>query len=230
MTSLSWKQQQQPACGIFSFAGLFWASCPLFLESKPWTSSSQREKQQYLPSAHQNASGVGKEPAGLSWPLPKHQLGDRTPSPLASPAALIPLDRQGPSPFVMGVTPGLVPEHPACSSRLGCALPINYCCIILNRGDLLESSLNQAWNYHCGFSISPSPAEQLTQLLVEIPILKPLLWLPHESSSICSCTPWCGVARQARRGSFPLMTAICRFLSLSSVPSYDLWKVLSFTV
>lgn len=107
-------------------------------------------------------------------------------------------------------TGGTVPH--TLSSCLGQALVINYCHFILNRGGLLESPVNQAWNYHCGFAISLSPAEQLLQLLLEIPILKALLQLPHEGSWICSCTPGHSTARQAGRGSFPLMTAICRFL------------------
>lgn len=85
MTSLSSKQQ--PVCAIFIFTGLFWASPPLFLESKPGMSSSQREKQQCLGRAHRNVCRAGKEPFGLSWPVPKHQLGDGILTSSPGPAA-----------------------------------------------------------------------------------------------------------------------------------------------
>lgn len=214
VTSLS-GEKQQPVCAIFSLAGLFWASLLLFLQLKPQTSSSQREKQCCLRWVHRNVFRAGKEPTGVSWHIPKHQLGRQdlqqvtwSSRPHVFGQAEVVLVYDGDN-TRLG-TEDTVPH--TLSSCLRQALVINYCHIISNRGGLLESPVNQGWNYRCGFAISWSPAERLAQLLLEIPILKPLLQLPHEGSSICSCTPGRSTALQAGRGSFPLMTAICRFL------------------
>lgn len=112
VTSLS-REKQQLLCAIFSLPGLFWASLLLFLELKPQTSPSQREKQHCLRWAHRNVFRAGKEPTGLSWHVPKQEfLADRTPSSLPGAAALMPLDRQGLCWFMMEIMPGLELKAP----------------------------------------------------------------------------------------------------------------------
>lgn len=156
----------------------------------------------------------GRSPLVCPDPFPNTSWERGPAAPLTWSSSPHPFGWAGFVPFCDEGNARLIPEplpH-ACSCSPEHAPAINYCPIILKRGRLLESPVNQAWNYHCGLSVSLSPPEQLTWFLVEIPSLKPLECLPPESSSVRSCAPRRSVARQAGRGASPLMTAICKFL------------------